>query len=389
MGSGKTIVALMACFTVSCLNRRSFVLAPTEILAEQHYNTFTEILKNFHLRISLITSSKKIGPADADVVIGTHALIYEKIEVGDGGILVIDEQHKFGVAQRSKMVERLTRNNLCPHLLTLTATPIPRTLALTSLGDLDVSILNEKPVGRKKVKTWFVSPHKRMSAYDWIKKQIKDNKTQAIVVCPLIDPSNFENLRTVKSAKEEYKKIKEVFGTLKVGLLHGQLKSQDKTKILESFRRNETQILVATPVVEVGLDIPNLNIIVVEEADRFGMSSLHQFRGRVGRSNADSYCLLFSNTKNPATVSRLKSLEKFDSGLKLAELDLQERGPGQVFGLLQSGLGYFKLANISDINEVVTVSSFVKRLVGNFDYGRELEKLIKSIDSSPNKVGLN
>lgn len=389
VGSGKTIVAIMACLAVSQLGRRSFILAPTEILAEQHYNTFVEILKNFGSRIALVTGSKKTGRANADIIIGTHALIYEKSEIVDGGLLVIDEQQKFGVAQRTKIIERLSQNNRCPHLLTLTATPIPRTLALTFLGDLDISILSEKPAGRKKVKTWFVPSQKRLAAYDWIKKQINENQTQAIVVCPLIDPSLSESLASVRSVKEEYQKIKDVFSSFKVELLHGRLKNQDKTRILEGFRRNETQILVATPVVEVGLDIPNLTIIVVEEADRFGMSSLHQFRGRVGRSNADSYCLLFSDTKNPATFSRLTSLEKFDSGLKLAELDLRQRGPGQVFGLLQSGLGYFKLANISNINEVMAVSSLVRKLVGNPNHSQNLEKLIKSSNNPPNEIGLN
>jgi len=339
VGSGKTVVAAAASFAVFLNGFQTIIMAPTQILALQHYQTFKKLLTPFGVKISLVTSDvKKADLGRQDVFIGTHSLIHNKVDFDRVGLVVIDEQHRFGVEQRKHLVKK----SGTPHVLTMTATPIPRTVALTSYGDLDLSVLTEMPEGRQKVTTWFVPETKRDGAYVWIKTQIKNNKSQAFIVCPLIEDSEFETMADVKSVTTEFEKLKKILVGFRLGLLHGRLKPPEKDSVLRGFVDRKTDVLVTTPVVEVGLDIPNATIMVIEAAERFGLAQLHQLRGRVGRGMAKSYCLLFSNIKYS---KRLRAMEKMHSGFELAELDLALRGPGEIFGTAQSGFPELKVAS--------------------------------------------
>ena len=359
VGSGKTVVAAVASFAVFLNGFQTIIMAPTQILASQHYETFKKLLTSFGVRISLITSDiKKSDLGRNDVFIGTHSLIHNKVSFDKVGLVVIDEQHRFGVEQRKHLVKK----SGTPHTLTMTATPIPRTVALTSYGDLDLSVLTEMPKGRLKVTTWFVPETKRKGAYGWIKSQITNNKSQVFIVCPLIEDSEFETMADVKSVTTEFEKLKKIFGGLTLGLLHGRLKPNEKSQILKDFRSGKTDILVTTPVVEVGLDIPNATIMVVEAAERFGLAQLHQLRGRVGRSEKKSYCLLFSNVKYS---KRLRAMEKMHSGFELAELDLKIRGPGEIFGTAQSGFPELKVASWSNYLLIKKAKDIASDIVNN------------------------
>ncbi len=339
VGSGKTVVAAAASLAVFLNGLQAVIMAPTQILANQHYETFKKLLTRFGVRISLITSdAKKSHLGRQDIFIGTHALIHKGVDFDKVGLVVIDEQHRFGVEQRKHLVKK----SGTPHVLTMTATPIPRTVALTSYGDLDLSVLTEMPKGRLKVTTWFVPETKRKGAYEWIKSQISKSGSQVFIVCPLIEDSEVETMADVKSVTTEYEKLKKIFGDFKLGLLHGRLRPTEKNKILKDFRVGKIDILVTTPVVEVGLDIPNATIMVIEAAERFGLAQLHQLRGRVGRGREKSYCLLFSNIKYS---KRLRAMEKMHSGFELAELDLKLRGPGEIFGTAQSGFPELRVAS--------------------------------------------
>ncbi len=346
VGSGKTVVAAVGAF-VSFLNGyQSLIMAPTQILANQHYQTLKALFDKFNVRISLITSDiKKIELGRSDVFVGTHSLIHSKVDFDKVAFVVIDEQHRFGVEQRQHLVKKTGT----PHVLTMTATPIPRTVALTTYGDLDLSVLTESPKGRLKITTWVVLEMKRKGAYKWIEKEIKGKKSQAFIICPLIEDSLSETLADVKSVTTEFEKLKKIFKDLKLGLLHGRLKPKEKEKILKNFKDGKIDILVSTPVVEVGIDIPNATIMVIEAAERFGLAQLHQLRGRVGRSEKQSYCLLFSNFHSGTAYARLKAMEKSHSGFELAELDLKLRGPGEIFGTAQSGFPELKVASWGDI----------------------------------------
>lgn len=342
VGSGKTVVAVVATYVAFLNGFQSAFMAPTEILAQQHYKTISRLLSPFKIKVALATGTTKKPSVDFDVLIGTHALVYAKVNFKKLGLVIIDEQQRFGVEQRTIIREK--GENV--HLLTMTATPIPRTVALTMYGDLDMSVLNQMPIGRKLVKTWLVPPEKRNGAYGWIKKQIEKGD-QAFIVCPFIEES--ETMVTVKAATKEFERLQsEVFPDLRLGLLHGKLKTNQKAEILKSFRDKQIDILVSTPVVEVGIDIPNATIMLIEEADRFGLAQLHQMRGRVGRSDKQSYCLLFTSSKNATTIERLKALETMYSGAELAELDLKLRGPGQIYGTAQHGIPELKIASFSD-----------------------------------------
>lgn len=345
VGSGKTVVAAAGALVAFANGFQTVIMAPTQILANQHYETFKKLFSEFKIRISLITSGpKKMEIGRSDVFIGTHALIHKKIVFDKVAFVVIDEQHRFGVEQRA----RLAKKSGTPHILTMTATPIPRTIALTTYGDLDLSQLTEMPKGRQKVITWVIPEKKRSAAYDWIHPQITIHKAQVFIVCPLIEDSQTETLADVKSVTSEFERLKEVFSKLKLGLIHGRMKAEEKDKVLSAFRSGKINILVATPVVEVGIDIPNATIMLIESAERYGLAQLHQLRGRVGRSDKKSYCLLFSNFHSGNAFRRLKAMEKSHSGFELAELDLKMRGPGQIFGTLQSGFPELKIASWSD-----------------------------------------
>lgn len=374
VGSGKTVVAALAMY-VSFLNGyKSIFMAPTEILAQQHYNVISSLLSPFEVNIELVTSSTKNRKSgdNTDIFIGTHALLHKKnINQSKLGLVVIDEQQRFGVEQRS-IIRKKGKN---PHFLTMTATPIPRTVALVLYGDLKLSFLDEMPKGRVRIKTWLVPVHKREAGYNWIAKNIKQTKNQAFIICPFIEES--ESLLTVKAATVEYKKLsKEIFPDLKLGLLHGKLKAKEKEKIMRDFKEVKIDILVATPVVEVGIDVPNATIILIEAADRFGLSQLHQLRGRVGRSDAQSYCLLFTESKSEKTLERLKAMEKLYIGAELAQLDLKLRGPGNIYGTLQHGLPQLKVASFSDFSLIEKAKKEADKIFPTLSkYPRLMEKL--------------
>lgn len=341
VGSGKTAVAAIAMYNTALNDYQAVLMAPTEILAEQHYQTLTDILgKN---TVAIVTRNKKEIFQDSKIIVGTNALIQKKIKFNNLGLAIIDEQHRFGVAQRQALQNK---SGLTPHLLSMTATPIPRTLALTAYGDLDLSIINEMPKGRKKIITRLVPEEKRQKAYEFIKEKIRAGE-QAFVLCPLISESDKLG---VKSVEQEYEKLKkEIFPDLNIAKLHGKLKSKAKEEIMHEFKNKKFNVLVSTSVVEVGVDIPNATIMMIEGAERFGLAQLHQFRGRVGRSEKQSYCLLFANSSAETTLKRLEFLAKSHDGFKLAEYDLKLRGPGAMYSTEQSGfLSNFKIANLSD-----------------------------------------
>lgn len=340
VGSGKTVVAAIGLMATSLAGYRGVIMAPTEILAQQHFQELNRLFHKTDIKIGLATSSKKLL-LDSQIVVGTHALLYQQHAFDQVGLVVIDEQHRFGVEQRAKL-ESLASH---PHRLTMSATPIPRTIALTLYGDLDVSIIDELPKDRQKVKTWVVPEAKRQASHQWIRQQISSGG-QMFVVCPLIDESESIALKHIRSAAQEHQHLSQIFPEFTIDLLHGRLKANEKSSIIERFKANKSQVLVATQVIEVGIDVPNATIIMIEAADRFGLAQLHQLRGRVGRGSKPGYCLLFSSSDQSS--ARLESMTKYHSGFKLAEIDLKLRGPGEVFGVSQHGFGGIKLARLSD-----------------------------------------
>lgn len=350
VGSGKTVVAAAAILNTVKNGYQAALMAPTEILAKQHYHTIYKMLKPFGLNIQFIAGSTPQSVKDdvilqlkngtVDVVIGTHALIQETIGFNKLGLAVIDEQHRFGVKQRD-----ILKSQGSPHLLSLSATPIPRTLAMTIYGDQDLSLIDEMPKGRRPIITRIVPEKKRLDGYRWIEDQVTKGR-QAFIICPLIDESD---VLEVKSAIQEYEYLQEhIFKKLKVGLLHGKMKPKEKEEIMTLFAQNKINILVSTSVIEVGIDVPNATIMVIEAAERFGLSQLHQFRGRVGRGEHQSYCFLFTKKAGEEGSKRLQAMVDFSSGFKLAEIDLQIRGPGEIYGVRQSGIPDLKMASLSD-----------------------------------------
>ncbi len=360
VGSGKTVVAAVIIYLVHLNNFKTLFMAPTEILAFQHYSTISNLLKPFGIKVGIYTGSRKsvqgtgnreqnektvtsnLKPVTSNVIIGTHALLSEKLLTPDVGLVIIDEQQRFGVEQRTLLRSRAK----LPHFLTTTATPIPRTVALTLYGDLDLSIIDELPKNRQKIKTHVVPNKKRKDAYKFIEKKVKEGD-QAYIITPLIEES--ETLQSAKAATVEFEKLKKVFPKLNLGLLHGRLKGKEKEEVMQKFKDKQLDILISTTVVEVGMDVTNATIMVIESAERFGLAQLHQLRGRVGRGFKQSYCLLFMGAEDSSSKARLKNLEKINDGMKLAELDLKIRGSGEIFGVRQSGRFEFKLASFSDI----------------------------------------
>ena len=379
VGSGKTVVAAAAIYIAAKKGYRSLFMAPTVILAEQHYATIKQFLEPFGITVAFIHSGvkEKDRNNEADVIVGTHALLQKHETYQKIGLIVVDEQQRFGVAQRALLKEK-TEKGFMPHFLTMSATPIPRTLALTVYGNLDLSVLQTMPLGRKIIKTWVVPENKRRSAYEWIEKSVNGGST-VFLVCPFIEPS--ETMVTVKAAKTEFERLKkEIFPSIPMGLLHGRMKSEEKMKILDDFQMKKIKILVATPVVEVGIDVSHAGIMMIEASERFGLSQLHQLRGRVGRNDQQAFCLLFTESKNEETLTRLKLLERVNSGPELAEMDLKLRGEGDILGTRQHGIPSLVLASLSDTTLVQNAKAASSEVIGvdpalsSFPLLRELVK---------------
>ncbi len=406
VGSGKTVVALMALLVALFSGYQGALMAPTEVLAEQHFRTITSLLARagmaageapsplspVALSVRLLTGGTGrteraktlagVAGGQIQLLVGTHAAIQDEVSFARLGLAVIDEQHRFGVAQRLAL--RQKAQGSCPHVLAMTATPIPRTLALTVYGDLDVSIIGELPPGRQRVRTKCLLPAQREKAYDFMRGQVQRGR-QAFIICPLIEES--ENIEA-RAAQEEYRRLsRDVFPDLRLGLLHGRMKSQEKEKVMAKFRAGELDILVSTAVVEVGIDVPNATVMLVEGAERFGLAQLHQFRGRVGRGEHPSYCLLLEGNPSEEGQERLKVIEKTHDGFALAQADLDMRGPGEFLGTRQSGLPGLRIGRLSDLALVETARREAQGLLAedpsltashHLALRRELERIWKN-----------
>ena len=388
VGSGKTVVALTALLAAVGAGYQGSIMVPTEVLAEQHFSTVSRLLGSLSkpvqeenlitvyldplpkpVSVGLLTGStraavkrelqRRVSDGTIDITIGTHALIQKGVEMPQLGLAVVDEQHRFGVEQRAALRRK---GGTVPHVLVMSATPIPRTLTLTLYGDLDVSTIDQLPPGRQKVLTRVVPSDRRAAAYDFIRKEIRNGR-QAFVICPLIEESEAIEAR---AATDEHQRLStEVFPDLRLGLLHGRMTPRGKDQVMAAFRDGDIDILVSTAVVEVGIDVPNATVMVVEGAHRFGLSQLHQFRGRVGRGEHKSYCLLLSEFSTPEAKERLSAVERIHDGFQLAEVDLDLRGPGDLFGTRQSGLPSLKVARLSDQDLLKTAREEAAELLQN------------------------
>lgn len=361
VGSGKTLLAILSIYFAALNGYQSAMMVPTEILAEQHYESFQEIFKETDVRIGLLTRSTsktsikdEVSSGEVSIVIGTHALIQEDVSFYNLGLVVTDEQHRFGVNQRSV----LSQKGESPDVLVMTATPIPRTLSLILYGDIDISKVDEMPADRIPIKTSRVPNYKINRMYDYIKDEIEKGR-QCYIVYPLVEESDVLDLKSVTTMYETLSK--QVFYNYKTGMIHGKMKSQEKDDIMKKFEKNEVQILFATTVIEVGINVPNASIIVIEHAERFGLAQLHQLRGRVGRGAYQSYCFLVSDSKSDLTGERLGIMCQTNDGFVIADKDLEIRGPGEVFGLKQHGLPEFKIADLLKNKHILEVAQEVAK----------------------------
>lgn len=401
VGSGKTVVAAMAMYNAILNGQQAVIMAPTEILASQHYETLQKIFENYDVKIALLSRTQfqvlnyafttkakksqkeevieKIKDGTVQIIIGTHALLSENVKFKKLGLVVVDEQHRFGVEQRKTIRDKSGQKNITPHFLSMTATPIPRSFALTLYGDLDLSIIKTKPSGRKPILTRLVEPKNRQKAYDFIRAQVAQGR-QVFVICPLItestkDEKQIESLDEKKTVLKEYEKLsQEIFPKLRVDFLHGKLKGNEKDEKMKKFAAGETDILVSTSVVEVGVNIPNASVMMIEDAELFGLAQLHQFRGRVGRSIHQSYCFLLTDSSSQSAMDRLRFFEKTLDGFELSEYDLQTRGPGEVYGTSQSGMMNLRLASLQD-SDIIRLARDLARGIDFKNYPTLKEKL--------------
>ena len=411
VGSGKTVVAVVAMLAAISSNKTSLMMAPTEILAEQHFQTIVRLISGdstgqyefenyisdvettwFHRKIRIaflsggVPLKKKrnildeLANGSIDIVVGTHALIQEGVQIPSLALAIVDEQHRFGVMQRQHVRELTVETR--PHLLIMSATPIPRTLRLAHYGDLDISTLSELPGDRSPIKTSWARQGQRGLAYGFLRKQIESGR-QGFIICPLVDGSDAIQAR---SAVEEYERLgMEIYPDLELGLLHGRMKSREKLDVMEEFRAGRIDILVTTSVVEVGVDVPNATVVVIDGADRFGMAQLHQFRGRVGRGQHQGYCILLSDNPSDAAQERLEIVESVRDGFALAEEDLRVRGEGDLLGTIQSGIMEFKLADFNDMETVEQCRLAIEELLDSDPEMKEAENalLVRSLQLDP------
>lgn len=400
VGSGKTVIGFLALLNCVKSGYQGVMMAPTEILADQHFDTINEFVKisGLDIKVELITGSLKakqkndilerIMDGSIDIIIGTHALLNDNVLFYNMGLVITDEQHRFGVRQRSILQSK--GNN--PDMLVMSATPIPRTLSLVLYGDLDISVIDELPPNRKKIETYFIDSDKKERLFKFIKKLIDEGR-QAYFVCPLVEES--EKLELI-SAKEYSDYIKKhYFKDYKVGLVYGKMKNDDKDKIMESFKNGETNIIVSTTVIEVGINVPNATIMVIENAERFGLAQLHQLRGRVGRGEHQSYCILISDTRNEIAEERLRFMTKNQNGFKIAEKDLELRGSGEILGVRQHGLPEFRLLDLSKDYEIIKNSKnamdflYKNNAIEEETYKKMAKMLNEKFDKALEKIALN
>jgi ATP-dependent DNA helicase RecG len=388
VGSGKTMVAAIALFNTAMNGLQGALMAPTEILAEQHYASLNSLVSSWGVETALLTgsTSKKekeeilegIAGGRIKIVIGTHALIQDNVEFSSLALVITDEQHRFGVRQRTVLKEKGSN----PHVLVMTATPIPRTLAIFMYGDMDISIIDELPPGRQKVDTYFMRPAMRNKVYGFVRDEISKGR-QAYVVCSMVEES--EKLE-VESAAEMQEKLKEeYFSDFQVGLLHGRMSSEEKEEVMRSFKEGHISVLVSTTVIEVGVNVPNATVMVIENAERFGLAQLHQLRGRVGRGKHKSYCILVSEGKTKEACDRLNVLTRTNDGFEIAEKDMQQRGTGEFFGFRQHGLPELKLADImKDMAILKEAREAAKHILDKDDNSEEYCQLMKEVDNKFN-----
>ncbi len=379
VGSGKTVVAAIAILAAISSGKQAAIMAPTEILAEQHANSFAKMFADFDINIALLTGATSalarramlpsIQSGEVNLIVGTHALFQDQVDYQNLGLAVIDEQHRFGVNQRQALRQKGTSTNM----LAMTATPIPRTLAITMYGDMDVSVIDELPKGRKPIKTTWITSAKTDSALGFVKKQLEAGN-QVYVVTPLIEESEAVDVKNAMAIFERFKAIFEPKFT--VGLLHGRMSNQEKDDAMTDFKDNQFQVLVATTVIEVGVDVANANTMLIFDADHFGLAQLHQLRGRVGRGSKQSYCILIADPRNEIGKKRMKAISSSTDGFFLSQKDLELRGQGDITGLKQSGLPDFKVADpVGDLNILTVANQEAQNITINDDWQKKPENV--------------
>ena len=397
VGSGKTAVAMTAALMAVKNGYQAALMAPTEVLASQHYESFKEFFDKFGIKVCLLKGSLKkkekeavkelISTGEADVIVGTHAIIQEDVEFKKLGLVITDEQHRFGVKQRNVLSEK----GINAHVMVMTATPIPRTLALILYGDLDVSVIDELPPGRQHIDTFAVNSSYHQRAYGFIRKEV-ENGRQAYMVCPMIEENDAIEAKSVMQMIDEVSEND--FKGLSVAVLHGKMKADEKERIMKDFAENKIQILISTTVIEVGINVPNATIMLIENAERFGLSQLHQLRGRVGRGKYQSYCILVTDSKSEVTKERMKVMKKTNDGFEISETDLKLRGPGEFFGTRQHGVPQLKIANLyKDADILSQAQAAAKELNRNENWQKDdrykpLKERINMLFNSDGRIGI-